>query len=168
MEEELRLVHSLLAALVDGVDDEIPGLATVRAAEDRSLDRDAVADLPPEAFRDLPAHESAAATAVVATIGRAARAFSVDADWLTTARNPGGVDFFVATIGSELYSDLLGGGRNRFFNPYLGIRVGYANLMSDGAFALGGVAGVEMFKTESLTLELDLRGPGRLGVGAED
>jgi hypothetical protein len=85
------------------------------------------------------------------------RTFSLDADWLTRTRNGDGVDLFIATAGVELYSDLLGGGRRRFLNPYLGFRTGYARLLGDGALAVGGALGLELWKTEAIVLDLQLR-----------
>ena len=95
---------------------------------------------------------------------RFTRAFSLDADWMTRARNGNGVDLFIASAGFELYSDLLGGGRRKFLNPYLGFRVGYARIRGDGAVAPGGVLGVELWKSDFAILELDVRGYGLIGI----
>jgi hypothetical protein len=92
------------------------------------------------------------------------RIFSLDADWLTRARNGDGVDLFIATGGVGLYSDLLGGGRRKFLNPYLGFRAGYARFPGDGTFAIGGVIGVEIYKTDLVILDLEARGLALLGA----
>jgi hypothetical protein len=95
---------------------------------------------------------------------RASRLFSVDADWLTSAEQSDGVELFLATAGIEIYSELLGAGKRRFLNPYLGFRMGYARLRGDGAFAPAGVLGLELFKTDFITLELDARGFGFIQI----
>ena len=58
----------------------------------------------------------------------------------------------LATFGGSVYSDFLGRGQRRFFNPYLGLRIGYGNL--DGSafvFAAGG--GVELFRHTYFVLD---------------
>jgi hypothetical protein len=58
----------------------------------------------------------------------------------------------LATFGGAFYSDFLGRGRNRFLNPYLGIRAGVGYL--DGtAFVFSGVGGVELFKHKYFMLD---------------
>ncbi|WP_428269820.1 hypothetical protein, partial [Haliangium sp.] len=66
------------------------------------------------------------------------------------------------TVGGGLYSDFLGRGRRRFFNPYLDVRLGVAYL--DGAaFAFGAGAGVELFKHDYLLVDTNVRVLGLAG-----
>lgn len=95
---------------------------------------------------------------------RFSRNFSLDADWLTSTEQRDGVELFIATAGVEIYSELLGGGKRKFLNPYLGFRAGYARLRGDGAFAPAGVLGLELWKTDVVTLELDARGFGFIQI----
>jgi hypothetical protein len=95
---------------------------------------------------------------------RFSRNLSFDADWLTSVEDSDGVELFIATGGVEIYSDLLGGGKRKFLNPYLGFRVGYARLRGDGAFAPAGVLGLELWKSEVVTIELDARGFGFIQI----
>ncbi|WP_428263022.1 DUF4349 domain-containing protein [Haliangium sp.] len=68
----------------------------------------------------------------------------------------------LATVGGGLYSDFLGRGRRRFFNPYLDVRLGVAYL--DGAaFAFGAGAGVELFKHDYLLVDTNVRVLGLAG-----
>lgn len=64
----------------------------------------------------------------------------------------GGDNAVLATFGGAMYSDFLGRGRNRFLNPYLGLRVGYAYL-GDSAFAFGAGGGVELFKHKYVLID---------------
>lgn len=85
------------------------------------------------------------------------RAFNVDLDLMRGAQSERNVDLLLATAGVELYSNLLGAGRRRHFNPYLGFRAGYANLASDSAAVLGGSLGLELVKTERWFVDLQAR-----------
>jgi hypothetical protein len=87
------------------------------------------------------------------------RPFNLDLDLMTNldgARRRG-VDLVVATVGVELYSDLLGGGRRRFLNPYFGFRTGYASFYGDHAVPIGGSVGVEIFRRETAFAALEGR-----------
>jgi hypothetical protein len=65
----------------------------------------------------------------------------------------------LVTAGGAVYSDFLGRGRNRFLNPYLGMRLGYGYL--DGsAFTFAATAGVELFKHKFVMVDLNVRGVG--------
>lgn len=98
---------------------------------------------------------------------RLSRHFSVDVDGLRATSSPSdGLDWFLAMIGGELYSDFLGAGRRKWFNPYLGIRGGYVRRSGKNEIAAGGSLGVEIFKVEFLTLELDARVYGVFGSSA--
>ncbi len=94
------------------------------------------------------------------------RAFNMDADFLGKLDGGGesGIDLFIATLGSELYSDFLGGGKRPFLNPYLGFRAGYVRNLGVNELALGGSLGVELVKTSALTLDLHTRAYAFLGT----
>jgi len=94
------------------------------------------------------------------------RSFNLDLDLFThaDASRRSGVGLLLATAGTEFYSNRLGAGARRFLNPFLGLRMGYANLSGDGAFALGGSLGVELVKTELFALELDTKTMALVGT----
>ena len=60
MEEELRLVRSLLRRIVDAIDVEFPG-GVIGPSKDRGLERNAIADLPPIFLRRVDADDGARA-----------------------------------------------------------------------------------------------------------
>ena len=66
-------------------------------------------------------------------------------------------------VGLDLYSDLLGGGRRKFVNPYLGFRVGYSISEGAGDFAFGGVVGIDVIKTKVVLLDVGARVLGLVG-----
>lgn len=86
------------------------------------------------------------------------RALSFDLDVLkrfdSEARGP---DAFLASAGGEIYSNLLGGGRRGFLNPYLGWRAGYARFDHHDQALLGATLGVELYKNRWLELDLEAR-----------
>lgn len=68
----------------------------------------------------------------------------------------------IATTGVGVYSDFFGGGRRAFLNPYISFRLGYGYL--DGSrFAVGGGAGVELYKHERFMLDLNVRAIALIG-----
>ena len=69
--------------------------------------------------------------------------------------------------GGDIYSDRLGGGRRRTFNPYVGLRAGYGRIASKDELVLGGVVGVELFKTKAFLLDAQFRGIGMF-LGKEE
>jgi hypothetical protein len=89
----------------------------------------------------------------------------VDADWATRFRDSNGIQFFLITAGGDLFSDRVGGGRRSTLNPYLGFRLGYARLVAEGAFAVGGTLGLELWKNETLSIDLEVRAYALLGIG---
>ena len=54
-----------------------------------------------------------------------------------------------ATIGSALYSGLLGGGQRRYLNPYLGARAGYGYLSGERCGLFGGEIGLEALQAQA-------------------
>lgn len=76
---------------------------------------------------------------------------------------PEGEDAAVlATFGGAFYSDYFGRGERRFLNPYLGFRLGYGYL-GDHGFAAAADAGVELFKSERVLVDANLRAVGIFG-----
>lgn len=91
---------------------------------------------------------------------RFSRHFSIDVEGLPSVnRGYGGEDFdlFLATLGGEIYSEFLGGGKRQFLNPYLGARAGYARFLGLDQVAVGAVLGLEVYKTPIFTLDLETR-----------
>ena len=93
------------------------------------------------------------------------RHFGVDLDVMTSLERTEGsaIDCFLVTLGGEIYSDFLGGGRRRWINPYFGFRGGYARIQGQGQVPLGGTLGIEIFKTHFVVLDLHGRVYALLG-----
>jgi hypothetical protein len=70
------------------------------------------------------------------------------------------IDLFLATMGGEFYSDFLGGGRRKYLNPFIGWTLGYARFDGNNEAVLGFSAGVELFKTRAVTVDLQGRALG--------
>jgi hypothetical protein len=89
---------------------------------------------------------------------RFSRAVSLDLDVL---KRPGsearGPDAVLASIGGEVYSDLLGGGQRRYLNPFLGWRAGYGRFDSDNQALLGATLGLELYKNRWFGVDLEAR-----------
>jgi hypothetical protein len=87
------------------------------------------------------------------------RALSIelDVDRAFGTAPPGSSYAYVALLGSDFYSDLLGAGRRTFLNPYLGWRLGYADSEGRGDLAVGAVVGLDLLKTKSVMLDLHAR-----------
>ena len=89
---------------------------------------------------------------------RLSRAFSFDLDLLTrSSSNVRGPDAVLATLGGELYSELLGGGERRWLNPYLGWRAGYARFDHDNQALIGATLGLELYKNRWFGLDAEAR-----------
>jgi hypothetical protein len=73
-----------------------------------------------------------------------------------------GLDVMLFTIGGEMYSEFLGGGKRKFLNPYLGYTLGYARFTGNGEGLIGITAGVEILKTKTFTLDAEARAFGLL------
>src|SRR4051812_33475610 len=67
------------------------------------------------------------------------------------------VEFYSVTLGAALYSDYLGGGKRRHFNPYLGFRVGYAHAPSQELFPLGATLGLDLYKSDVVLFGVEAR-----------
>jgi hypothetical protein len=98
---------------------------------------------------------------------RLSRHFSVDVEGLRgTESDTAGLDLFLATVGGELYSEFLGGGQRRWANPYVGFRGGYARFLGNNEAAAGVTVGLEIFKTEMITVDAEIRAYGMFGSDA--
>ena len=95
-----------------------------------------------------------------------ARAFTIDIDGMRKVGDGGafeGLQAFIVTMGGDIYSDYFGGGRRRWFNPYLGARAGYARILALNDFAATGVVGLEIFKSKTFLVDLQFRLHGFFG-----
>jgi hypothetical protein len=90
--------------------------------------------------------------------------FDVDIARAALADKPVSSDWsYTFLTGFDLYSELLGGGRRKFINPYIGFRLGYAITEGLGDFAFGGTIGVDIVKTKAVLLDLHARILGLAG-----
>jgi hypothetical protein len=137
---------------------------------DEALPGEATAKLHPGVFAtllwDVPPQGSQRAFAGGGFSLAWSRSFGLDLALMKRSDAPSRSTFDAAlvTLGSELYSDFLGGGQRRFLNPYFGVRGGYARELGDDAFVLGGALGVELYKTRFFLLDLQARGYALLGL----
>jgi Domain of unknown function (DUF4349) len=89
---------------------------------------------------------------------RLSRALSLDLDVLKRpSSQERGPDALLASIGGEMYSELLGGGERHYLNPYLGWRVGYARFDADNQAMLGATVGLELYKSRWFGLDAEAR-----------
>ena len=73
----------------------------------------------------------------------------------------------LATFGTALYSSYLRDGHRRYFNPYVGVRVGYGYLSGDGMPVIAGEVGIEWFKHRYLLVDSSVRALGYITDNAE-
>jgi hypothetical protein len=73
----------------------------------------------------------------------------------------------LATFGAALYSSYLRDGHRRYFNPYIGGRVGYGYLSGDGSPVVAGELGVELYKHKYLVVDTSLRALAFVKTSAE-
>jgi hypothetical protein len=73
-----------------------------------------------------------------------------------------GLDVLLFSIGGEMYSDFLGGGRRKFLNPYLGYTLGYARFTGNGEGFIGITVGFEVFKSKTFVFDAQARAFGLL------
>ena len=89
---------------------------------------------------------------------RFTRGFSLDLDLLKRpSSDQRGPDAVLASMGGEIYSDLLGGGERSYLNPYLGWRAGYARLDHDSQAIIGATLGLELYRNRWFGLDLEAR-----------
>lgn len=90
--------------------------------------------------------------------------FDVDIARAALADKPTSSDWsYTFLTGFDIYSELLGGGKRKFLNPYLGFRLGGAITEGLGDLAFGGVIGVDIVKTKAVLLDLHARILGLVG-----
>jgi Domain of unknown function (DUF4349) len=80
------------------------------------------------------------------------RAFTLD--FTALPRHDGDARSYLFSASVAGYSDFLGGGRRRYLNPYLGLRVGGGLINDHGTFSLGGEVGVELLHTKLFLIDL--------------
>jgi hypothetical protein len=89
---------------------------------------------------------------------RFSNAISLDLDLLRRPDSGGrGVDALLATVGGQVYSDLLGGGQRRYLNPYFGWRAGYARFDTDNQALVGATLGLELYKSRGFGVDAEAR-----------
>jgi hypothetical protein len=74
-----------------------------------------------------------------------------------------GLDGLFLTLSGRVYSEYLGNGTRETFNPYFGLRGGYAHFVGKDEILLGGGLGLEIFKTETFLVDSELRAYGLFG-----
>jgi hypothetical protein len=89
---------------------------------------------------------------------RVSRSFGVDVSGLRSLDGPWKRDLLIATMGGEVYSDFLGGGRKRAGNVFLGARAGilYSKGRTEALIPI--TLGVELLRTKTVTIETRVRG----------
>ena len=92
--------------------------------------------------------------------------FTLDMDLFPHQQS--GKNVFMLTAGGIIFSEFLGGGRRRWFNPFVGLRMGYGYLAGRNTFLLAGEVGVEIFKSKYLLFGLNARLVTFLGQGGVD
>lgn len=89
---------------------------------------------------------------------RLSRAFGVEIDGLRGLdSDTRGLDLFLVTAGGDVFSEFLGDGKRRFLNPYLGLRFGYARFLGHDEGVAGATLGLELYKSDFLTIDADVR-----------
>lgn len=92
-----------------------------------------------------------------------ARSFSLRIDGLREAGTgfpTEGLDVVLITVGGDMYSEFLGGGRREFLNPYLGVNAGYARIRERNEGLAGVTLGVELLRTKAVLVDAEVRGFG--------
>jgi hypothetical protein len=96
------------------------------------------------------------------------RGWALDVDVLrsccgsTPARSDWAYDVL---LGLDLFSESLGGGRQRWLNPFLGLRLGVAQTQDRLDFAAAAVLGLEVIKSRVFVLEAEMRLVALVGDG---
>lgn len=93
------------------------------------------------------------------------RTFSLDLDLLTSLRERRGdaIDFYIVTLGTELYSDFLGRGTRSYLNPYVGFRTGVAHAPSQPLWPLGVTLGLDLYKSDAVLFAFEARSYALIG-----
>jgi hypothetical protein len=102
------------------------------------------------------------------SLGDSGRGFVLDVDVMRSCCGsaPARSDWaYDVLLGLDLFSESLGGGRQRWLDPFLGLRLGVAETQGRLDFAAAAVLGLEIVKTRVLVLETELRLVALVGDG---
>jgi hypothetical protein len=93
------------------------------------------------------------------------RAFSLDLDLLTSLseRRGDAIDFYIVTLGTDLYSDFLGRGTRSTLNPYVGFRTGFAHAPSQSLWPVGVTLGLDLYKSKAVLFAFEVRSFALMG-----
>jgi hypothetical protein len=94
------------------------------------------------------------------------RSFGFDLDVARELGSDDAATWLQLGAGGDLYSNLLGAGKRRFFNPYLGFRVAYVYADRVSELGLGGNVGLEIYRGSMLLVDSQLRALGVMGSKA--
>ena len=94
------------------------------------------------------------------------RSFGFDLDIARELTGDDAANWIQLGAGGDLYSNLLGAGRRRFFNPYLGFRAAYVYADRVSEFGLGGNVGLEIYRGSMLLVDSQLRALAVFGSSA--
>jgi hypothetical protein len=94
------------------------------------------------------------------------RHFGLDLDIARELASDDAANWIQLGAGGDLYSNLLGAGRRRFFNPYLGFRVAYVYADQVSELGLGGNVGLEIYRGSILLVDSQLRALAVMGSSA--
>jgi hypothetical protein len=72
----------------------------------------------------------------------------------------------IATVGAGKYARSMGDGRNAWFNPFAGFRLGYA-CTGQSRLALAGELGLELFKSSGAAVSISLRPQALIGESSQ-
>ncbi len=85
------------------------------------------------------------------------------AGYPATSESDAGV---VATMGTGRFSRSSGDGASRWFNPFVGLRMGYAHV-ERSAFVVSGEIGLELFKSSGVALSASIRPSAFIGKDSQ-
>jgi hypothetical protein len=94
------------------------------------------------------------------------RSFGFDLDIARELASHDAATWLQLGAGGDLYSDLFGAGKRRFFNPYLGFRVAYVYADRVSELGLGGNVGLEIYRSPFLLVDSQLRAQAVFGSKA--
>jgi hypothetical protein len=96
-----------------------------------------------------------------------ARQASLNVEGFRRVENPsGGLDAFTATLEGRVHSEFFGGGTRQWLDPFLGLRAGYARFEGRNEILLGALLGIDIFKTETVRIDLTMHGSTLFGTSA--
>ncbi len=91
------------------------------------------------------------------------RSFGFDLDIARELTSDDAANWIQLGAGGDLYSNLLGAGKRRFVNPYLGFRVAYVYADQVSELGLGGNVGLEIYRGSMLLVDSQLRAQAVMG-----